>query len=75
MSQLVEIPQGNRAAIMVTAARRDASGPLRIEIGDLPPGVTAEALPLAAEDGRTAVLFQISREDQNRFVALPVKKG
>ena len=61
-SQIVEVPQGNRAAVMVSAARRDASGPLRVEFGDLPPGVTAEALPMAAEDGRTAVLFTAAED-------------
>lgn len=69
VSQIVEISQGNRAAIMVSAARRDASGPLRIEFADLPPGVTAEALPLAAEDGRTAVLFTAA-EDASPHAAL-----
>jgi hypothetical protein len=61
-AQIVEVPQGNRAAVMMSAARRDASGPLRIEVGDLPTGVTAEALPLMAEDGRTAVLFTAAED-------------
>ena len=29
----------------------------------------------AAKAGRKAVLFQITREDANRFVALPIQRG
>lgn len=56
-SQMVELAAGNRMAVMATASRRDVGGPLTLEFGNLPPGVTAEALPLTADDGRTAVLF------------------
>lgn len=39
------------------------------------PGDVSEAVEDAAKAGRKAVLFQISRNDTNRFVALPVARS
>ncbi|AWC24909.1 putative periplasmic serine endoprotease DegP-like precursor [Aminobacter sp. MSH1] len=39
------------------------------------PADVSAAIEQAAKAGRKAVLFQISREDTNRFVALPVGQG
>ncbi|HTV68907.1 MAG TPA: Do family serine endopeptidase [Rhizobiaceae bacterium] len=39
------------------------------------PAEAKTAIEAASKSGRKAVLFQVSRDDTNRFVALPVAKG
>ena len=39
------------------------------------PADVSKVIDQAAKAGRKAVLFQISRDDGNRFVALPVDQG
>jgi serine protease Do len=38
-------------------------------------GDVSKAMAEAVKSGRKAVLMQITRDDRNRFVALPVAKG
>lgn len=57
-SQTVVVPRGNRTAMVVVATRRDVAGPLVVEIPKLPSGVTAQALPLAADYNRVPVVFE-----------------
>ncbi len=60
-SQFVDIvapvPRGNRFAMMVNASRADFGGELNLEFKDLPPGVTVETLPMAANRGDVPVLL------------------
>ncbi len=60
-SQFVDIvapvAKGNRLAFLVNAARADFGGELNLEFKDLPPGVTVETLPMAANRGDVPVLF------------------
>ena len=60
-SQFVDIvaavPKGNRFAFLVNASRADFGGDLNIEFKDLPPGVTVETLPMAANRSDVPVLL------------------
>jgi len=51
------VPQGNRTAMLISAQRADFGGDLTIELKDLPPGVTAELLPMAANRNEIPVLL------------------
>ncbi len=51
------VPKNNRMALMFSAVRANFGGPLSVEFGGLPAGVTAEAVPITAERGDTPVLF------------------
>jgi hypothetical protein len=51
------VPQGNRMAFLVNAARADFGGDLNLEFKDLPPGVTVETLPIGANRGDVPVLL------------------
>ncbi|MBX3412988.1 MAG: pre-peptidase C-terminal domain-containing protein [Pirellulales bacterium] len=60
-SQFVDIvapvPKGNRAALLVSGSRTDFGGELSIELKDLPPGVTYETMPMAANQSIVPVLL------------------
>jgi len=45
----LNVPQGNRFPVLITATRRDFGGPLEFVGENLPPGVTVEAVALAAD--------------------------
>jgi hypothetical protein len=51
------VPRGNRVAFLVNASRADFGGDLNLEFKDLPPGVTAETLPMRANRSDVPVLF------------------
>jgi hypothetical protein len=53
----VPVPSGNRLAALVSASRADFGGDLTIDIKDLPPGMTFETLPMAANMTIVPVLF------------------
>ncbi|MEM9659294.1 MAG: PPC domain-containing protein, partial [Planctomycetota bacterium] len=72
VSQTVVVPRGNRAAIMVTATRRDMGGPLAISLPELPEGVVATPVPLAADYNRVPVLFEAADEAPLDAVLTPV---
>jgi hypothetical protein len=65
-SQFVDIvapvPQGNRMAFLVNAARADFGGDLNLEFKDLPPGVTVETLPMLANRGDVPVLLSAAAD-------------
>ena len=74
------------AGLVVTDVDSDSEAAERgIQAGDVIVAVNSQqvsstadvekAVEAATKAGRKAVLFQISREDTNRFVALPVAKG
>ena len=76
----------NGAGLVVTDVDSDSEAAERgIQAGDVIVAVNSQqvsstadvekAVEAATKAGRKAVLFQISREDTNRFVALPVAKG
>ena len=60
-SQFVDIvspvAKGNRFAFLVNASRADFGGELNIEFKDLPPGITVETLPMAANRNDVPVLL------------------
>ena len=70
----VAVPKGNRQAMLVNAARNDFGGDLAISAENLPPGVTFEASPMAANLGTYPVLFSAAADAQPS-VALSVLKG
>jgi len=58
----VVVPQNNRMAFMVTANRVDMGGDLNVGFGELPPGVTQEVQPLAADYNRVPVLLRAAAD-------------
>ncbi len=56
-AHVINVPQGNRAAAMMTVSRSDFGSPVNIYYGDLPRGVVAKSPPLAGRDRRVPVLF------------------
>ena len=80
-------PEWPGVAETVEAARRDPesiadrgiqAGDVITSINSMPVNGSSDvekALDEASKAGRKAVLFQITRDDANRFVALPLAKG
>jgi hypothetical protein len=58
----VVVPQGNRAALMVTANRAEFGGELNVGFGELPAGLTQEVQPLAADYNRVPVLLKAAAD-------------
>ncbi|TWT78514.1 putative subtilase-type serine protease precursor [Posidoniimonas polymericola] len=59
---VLEVPRGGKTATLLTVTRRDLGGELRVDFENLPPGVTAEAFPLAANYNRVPVVFSATEE-------------
>ena len=83
---LTVAPADNGDGVVVTSVDRDGEAAGRgVQIGDTIVSVNsepvssaediAEAVEAATDAGRKAVLFQLRRDDTNRFVALPVARG
>jgi hypothetical protein len=53
----IEIPRGNRFAVMVNASRKDFGGPLAIRAEDLPAGITVESPGMPANLNEVPVIF------------------
>ncbi len=51
------VPQGNRTAFLVSAVRRDFGGDVTVELKDLPGGVSAQVLPMPADQTQVPVLL------------------
>ena len=51
------VPQGNRLAALVSTSRVDFGGELQLNFKDLPPGVSVETFPIAANRGDVPVLL------------------
>ncbi len=83
---LTVAPADDGKGVVVTSVDRDGEAASRgVQIGDTIVTVNsepvssaeeiAEAVEEATDAGRKAVLFQLRRDDANRFVALPVARG
>jgi hypothetical protein len=57
VSNTLSIPKNNRMALLVSASRADSGGPLNVEFKDLPPGVKAETIQMAANRDFVPVVF------------------
>jgi hypothetical protein len=57
VSTTLEVPRGNRMALMVNAARLDFGGELNLSFNGLPAGMSAEAVAMADNRTETPVLF------------------
>ncbi|MEP1291244.1 MAG: PDZ domain-containing protein, partial [Nitratireductor sp.] len=60
------------------ADRGIRSGDIVVAVNSVPvdsAGAVEKAVAEASRAGRKAVLFQLQRDDTNRFVALPVARG
>jgi hypothetical protein len=51
------VPQGNRMAVVLNASRKDCSGDIMLDLRDLPPGVTAEVVPMPGNQSTVPVLL------------------
>jgi hypothetical protein len=54
------VAQGNRMAILVSAQRKDFGGELTLDMQGLPPGMTFETVPMAANQTQVPVLFSVA---------------
>jgi len=54
------VPQGNRRAVLVRAQRDDFAGKVDLELQGLPPGLTAEVLPIAEDEVEVPILLTAS---------------
>ena len=57
IARTLSVPSGNRMALMVNASRQNFGGDLNVTFAGLPPGMTAEALPMPANRNEIPVLF------------------
>lgn len=55
------VPQGNRAAVVLNAARRDYAGEIVLDVKGLPKGMKYETVPMAS--GQTLVPFLLTADD------------
>jgi hypothetical protein len=62
ISTTLVVPQNNRNAVMVAAQRQNFSGEVGISFADLPEGVKAELLPMAAGQQEIPVLFTAAED-------------
>ena len=53
----VSVPRGGSMAMMLTAKRENFGGELKLEVADLPPGVTATTYPMGADRGEIPVVL------------------
>lgn len=56
------VPQGNRTAFLVSASRSDFGGPLQVELAGLPPGVSFETVPMAANQSIVPVVLSAAAD-------------
>ncbi|MCH5373443.1 MAG: PPC domain-containing protein, partial [Planctomycetes bacterium] len=57
VSTTLAVPKGNRMALMVNATRANWGGDLNVVFENLPAGLTAQAVPMAASQTSVPVLF------------------
>lgn len=53
----VFVPKGNRLAVTVSAQRTDFSGDLQLDLKDLPPGLSAQLLPMPGNRSETVMML------------------
>jgi len=53
----VPVPRGGNMAIVVTAKRENFGGELKVDLADLPPGVTATAFPMRADRAEVPIIL------------------
>ncbi len=58
----VSVPQGNRTACLVSAARADFGGDLTVEMAGLPAGVSLETVGMAANQTYVPVVFSAAAD-------------
>jgi hypothetical protein len=71
----IEVPQGGKTAVLLTLARRDVGGEMKIDFEGLPEGVTAEVFPLAGNYNRVPVVFSAAPEAPLASALCPIKAG
>ncbi len=71
-AHVINVPQGNRAAAMMTVRRKDFGGPLQVRYDELPTGMGVEAAPLAGDFNRVPVLFTAAADAEPHSVLSPV---
>ncbi len=71
----IEVPQGGQTAVLLTLARRDVGGEMKIDFKGLPQGVTAEVFPLAGNYNRVPVVFSATPDAPLAAALCPIKTG
>ncbi|QDU98125.1 PPC domain-containing protein [Lignipirellula cremea] len=69
VSTTLEVPAGNRMAIMFNAARANFGGDLQVQFGGLPQGVSYEAPVMPANRSEVPVLFTAGAMPGTAFLA------
>lgn len=72
-AHVINVPQGNRTAAMMTVRRKDFGGPMQVSLADLPPGVEAVAAPLPVGYNRVPILYSATEDAKLRASLSPVK--
>lgn len=62
VAKLLDVPRGNRNAVMLRATRRNVGGDLQFQWRDLPEGVAVEMFPLAENYNRLPVVFTANHD-------------
>lgn len=57
VDHVLTLPQGNRAALLISASRQNFGGDLKLDLQGLPAGVKVETIPMAANQSMVPVLF------------------
>ncbi len=68
----IDLPKNNRMAFMLSVNRNNFGGEVSVTLPTLPPGVTAEVLPFAADRGSIPVLLTASADANPCGVLAPV---
>jgi hypothetical protein len=72
VASMPEIPRGNRTALLVRAARRNFGGELKIEMPELPKGVTLETVPMPANRSNIPVVLSAAADAPLSGVVAPL---
>jgi hypothetical protein len=59
---ILNVPRGNRMALMVTATRTNFGGELKVDLKDAPPGMTLQSVPMAANRTEVPLLFSAAAD-------------
>lgn len=71
-AHVINVPQGNRTAAMMTVRRKDFGGPMSVSLSDLPSGVVAQAAPLSSGYYRVPILYSAEQDAALRAALSPV---
>lgn len=72
VASMPEIPRGNRTALLVRASRSGFGGELKIEMPELPKGVTLETVPMPANRSNVPIVLSAAADAPLAGVVAPL---